>query len=195
METLNFDQPGGKGEPSLGSKPKGQWLSLEFFTEVEVLQAQLYCHPGARILDVLNQNSDENSRSRHAFMGLLEQGTEAKSAPELSEHVFIRKEMVQFVAAAGNDTGRGLGADPGSRRYPLVDKTPVKLSVRLRSYTLTGYSFLVKDQTLKFTLDESAIFLPLTDVSISSGSQAIGQKPFVAVNKRQIISIKEVPSR
>ena len=46
-------------------------------------------------------------------------------------------------------------------------------------------------QTIREVLDEKTLFLPLTDVTMVLEGRIYGTRPFVAVRKDQIISLKE----
>jgi hypothetical protein len=169
----------------------GHFYVSDFFNEAEIIRAQLYCPPGYRLLDVLNRAVDDDFGRNSAFIEVMECGTEKMGCVEGTNKTYIRKEIIQFVAVSDADTSRGLGCDVSRGEYQSLNKTPVKLNIQLKSHKLIGQAFQLKNKTLKSILNDNSLFLPLVDVLILCGSQLVGTRPFVMVNKRQIISIKK----
>jgi hypothetical protein len=160
----------------------GQAFVLDFFSESDTIQARLNCPSGMRIIDLLNR-ADDASPGRNLFLELID--------ANVGEATYFRKDTIQFVAAGDVNAGRGFGAVAGHSHYPVVEKLPVRVNIELKSYRLIGQAYQMKNRSLKAMLAENAVFLPITDVIIMRESKLIGEKPFVAVNKRQIISLKK----
>jgi len=173
----------GTAQNSAVSSP-GKVLVLNFFSELEETRASFYCSPGSRIIDMLNR-ADDRSQSHNTFLELKDS--------ESNSEIYIRKNTILFVTADDANTGRGFGGEPHYNQYPVVEKVPVKVNVQLNSYRLIGDIYQLNDKTIKATLADNVPFLPLTDVMIVRGTKLICEKPFVAVNKRQIISLKKEP--
>ena len=105
--------------------------------------------------------------------------------------LIIRKETVQFVTADDGDAGRGFGLSPEHKHFRIIEKVPVKVDIQLKAYTLTGKMHQLQKRKLEDTLADYVYFLPLTDVTIMRDSNLIAGKPFAAINKKFIVSIKE----
>jgi len=157
-------------------------LCLDFYSEEEKIRARFYCNPGCRILDMLNK-PHPGTAEQDIFIELTNNATH--------EEFYIHRDVILFVAADNANTARGLGSNSGSKQYPVVQKTPERINIQLKSYRLVGQAHLAKNMTLKSTLAENAPFLPLTDVMIIHNSKMIDERPFVAVNKSKISSVKK----
>jgi len=181
LEISGVETVGSKA-PLFEIEDSGQSFVLNFFGELDIIQASLNCPSGIRISDLLNR-TDDTRPGRNLFLELIDITT--------GEVTYLRKETVQFVTADDPRTGRGFGGASGYTQYPVVEKLPVRVNIELKSYRLIGQAYQMKNRTLKAVLAENAVFLPLTDVIIIRESKLIGEKPFVAVNKRQIISLKK----
>ena len=171
----------GSAQPYVSDSP-GELLVLGIFNDSEEIRTRFLCPPGYRIIDILNRTSD-GTPGHNSFIELVDGDTQ--------QEVYISKEIIQFVAVDDANAGRGFGSDPRHTNYPVVEKLPVKVNVQLKSYRLIGMAYQAKNKSLKTMLGESIVFLPLTDVIILRESKLIGEKPFVAVNKRQILSLKK----
>jgi hypothetical protein len=105
--------------------------------------------------------------------------------------LIIRKESVQFVTADDGDAGRGFNPDPDFKNPRKIEKIPVEVDVRLKTYRLTGKMHRNKKSALKNILKEYASFIPMTDVTITQESGEVTEKPFAAVNRKFVVSIEE----
>ena len=168
-------------QPYVTDSP-GETLVLDIFSDTEEIRTRFLCPSGYRITDILNRVG-EGIPGQNSFIELVD--------GETKQELFISKEVIQFVAVDDANAGRGFGSDPRHTHYPVVEKLPIKVNVQLKSYRLIGKAYQAKGKTLKAVLGENIIFLPLTDVIILRESKLIGEKPFVAVNKKQIISLKK----
>lgn len=153
--------------------------------------------PEARLLDALNGLSDIGPVKRGNFLELNNaiinhgDGTEEKI-----QTAYINKSTVQLAATLGNaDAGRGIGAHPGPKTYPFVEKSPVVVHIETESYVVTGNMYRVAVQKTWHVLEDSPLFLPLTHAQIFSRSTGICERcPFIAVNKEHILSLQEEKS-
>jgi hypothetical protein len=150
--------------------------------------------PEARLLDALNGLADIGPVKRSKFIELNDatinhgDGTEEKI-----QTAYINKSTIQVAITLGNaDAGRGIGAQPGIKSYPYIEKLPVPVRVETQSYIITGNMHRVISQRTWHVLEDSPIFLPLTHSEIYSRSTGVQEKcPFVAVNKEHILSLQE----
>jgi hypothetical protein len=180
LEREYFEQVGAVLAQPYSPESPGEQLVLEFFTGSEEIHAGIFCPQNLRVSDVLNRVDDAGSW-RNAFIEMVESGIEA----------YITRDTIEFVAAEDPDAGRGVGRNSEMRGYPFVEKTPIPVNVQTASYRIIGKAYHMKNKNLKATLSENSIFLPLTDALIMRGSRLIGRRPFVAINKKQILSIKK----
>ncbi len=160
----------------------GSLIVLNLYGELVEIRTRFFCPSGYRILDMLNRE-DGTGAERNAFIDLIDMDTK--------EETHLRKETIQFVAVDDAGAGRGFSSDPVHRQFPYVEKDPVKVNIQLKSYRLVGQAYQVKNRALKALLAENSTFMPLTGVTIFRGFQPLCEKPFVAVNKKQIISLKK----
>ncbi len=156
-------------------------LCLDFYSEDEKIRARFYCNPGCRILDMLNK-SPQGVPEHDIFIELTNNSTH--------EEFYIHRDVILFVAADDANTARGLGSG-NNRLYPVVEKTLERINIQIKSYRLIGKAHLARNMTLKATLSESLPFLPLTDVAIIRNNKLIDERPFVAVNKSKVSSVKK----
>ena len=118
------------------------------------------------------------------------------TAPSLSvakhEDVhYIRKTGINLAAISDPESARGAGGKPPPKPYPAKEKLSVLVSLETPTLTLDGTMYHLPRQTIGDVLDEKTLFLPLTDVTIVRENHIYGKRPFVAVRKEQILSLKE----
>ena len=160
------------------------WLELEFVTQSRIFEGQISCPAGMRILDMLNTPCSPAQNAKVEFIELKDHlKTDSCGKPGM---VCIKKEDILFVSAPDANMGRGLGAKGEFKLYPFVPKTPVRVSIELPAYSITGNLFRAKNQIVMDVLNDEMFFIPLTDVTIGKDGRYVGERPFVAVNKRQI---------
>ena len=113
---------------------------------------------------------------------------------EALNELIIRKETVQFATSEDGNAGRGFGLSPEHKHYRIIEKVPVRVEIQLKDYRLIGKMHQAQKKKPEDTLADYITFIPLTDVTIMRDSVVLAEKPFVAVNKKFIVSIKEVPT-
>jgi hypothetical protein len=166
------------------------WLELEFYTQSRTLKGQISCPAGMRILDMLNIPYSVPQNARVEFIELKDYLTTDSDRGE-PKTVCVKKDDILFVSAPDADMGRGLGAKGEFRVYPFVSKIALRVSIELHSYSLTGKLFRTRNQTMLDVLNDDMFFLPLTDVSLGNDHRYLGERPFIAVNKKQIDECRE----
>jgi len=166
------------------------WLELEFFTQSQIFEGQISCPAGMRILDMLNTPCSPAQNAKVEFIELKDHLKSDNGCGE-PKTVCIKKEDIIFVSAPDANMGRGLGAKGEFKLYPFVPKTTIRVSIELPAYSITGNLFRAKNQTMMDVLNDEMFFLPLTDVPIGKDNRYVGERPFVAVNKRQINECRE----
>jgi hypothetical protein len=169
-------------------------LEILLFVETEVLKGLIFIlTPEGRLLDELNGRSQLGPENRDIFLIINDvsiwhaDGTEEKTAV-----VHINKENVEMTGTTSMDSGRGIGAKAGPKPYPFTDKVPVKVRIEMTGYTVIGIMYRINHQQVEHVLKERTAFLPLTDVEVTSTKfDKQWTLPFLAVNKRKILSLHE----
>ena len=174
------------------SQKSAEILQLELFTEARVVSSEVCCHSGLRLLDILNDSGSLGQSERGDFLEVAElcAGVYGDEIIPPSKH-YVRKGAVQFAAVTDADAGRGAGIGDSANVHPFVRKSRLTLSVELPDYTLIGSIHCCQGQTAQDVLNDGRPFLPLTDVIIACQEGFYGTRPFVAVNKQQVISSRE----
>lgn len=138
-----------------------------------------------RLLDVLNGSLGIDTK----FLPMSQVEYSAVVTGEVVPvpSAYINKANILFVI---EDEGSQAGLEVEPKPYPFIGKLPIAVRVSLPFYTLTGQMHCAKGKGVEDVLDSGLRFLPMTDVKISPG----GEPPvsFVAVNKRQILSVEAV---
>jgi hypothetical protein len=166
-------------------------VPLEFYTNSRVVSGYVSCPNGARLLDILNGTSAAERNLKGDFLEFIDAPHPEEELPRENGKGYVRKSAVQLVGISDSALGRGIGASDGPKLYPFVKKSPVRVNLELQTYTLIGSIHRTQGQTMQDVLNEDSSFLPLTDVTIAREYSVYGTRPFVAVNKQQIISSRE----
>ncbi len=171
--------------------PATPWLPLEFHLWPNVRSGYVHCPNSFRILDLLNYVGDAHPFVMSEFFEYVDLAAVSTDSPAPdAESEYVRKSTVDMVAVSKGNVGRGVGAIVGKRAYPYRHKVPVSVKVELRHYTLYGSLHCSAGHTIRNVLGMPLAFFPLTDVTISHDSGLYGTRPFVAVNKSRVVSVK-----
>jgi hypothetical protein len=163
-------------------------LEIEVYTQSPVKKGKVSCPSIVRALDLLNNHFFPDAIDDKNFLELMESGAAAgQDAPKL----YFRKSAIDLIAFTDANAGRGNGAVPSLKAYPFVSKMPRHVTIELHSYTVVGSIHCASDQSVMTILNERKAFLPVTDAVITNGSGFRGERPFVAINRHQIISLWE----
>jgi len=184
--------------------PKAQALA-HHDAKAKRVKVQIYASAGVytgyidvplrrRLLDVLNGVPLGELCVDEEFLPVSETSISSLDRSEVTvRNLYLNKANILFVKEIGGEETRGLGGEVGHKPYPFVSKTSVAVELYMPSFTLTGQLHCAKGQSISDMLKSEARFIPLTNVGIypSAGSSELGIS-FIAVNKRQIISIQEL---
>jgi hypothetical protein len=163
------------------SRQTPEWLMLECYTEDEVLAGRIRWPVGLRLLDLLNSFYTTQQDSSGEFLNFIDISQENDSV-----RTFINKSAMQMVTISESDLARGAGADP-NQQFPFVHKTEVPISLRLKTYRISGLMHLADDETIQDILNRDTMFVPVTSVTLATiSNQFYGTRPFIAVNKKHI---------
>ena len=175
---------------------KGGWVQVNIYAPTYAIPHKcagyIYCHPGRRLLDQLNEvfpfavpDAREFIPIREGKMYSLREGSEAV------EFACLNKVNILFVGEFEDGQTRGVGSKPGDKRYPYLHKSPRAVKLYLPFYIMTGNIHCSEGQRVSDVLNLPLRFFPITDVEIHPEAGNDLKSGFVAVNKRQIILLEE----
>ena len=171
----------------MADKSAAQVLDIEVYSRSPVRAGRLACPASMRFLDLLN-NQFLGGTGEEGFLEIMEPTTgESVQAGKL----YFRKSALEIVALTESDTHRGAGAASSAKAYPFVSKTTRRVSIELPGYSVSGDIHLPEGQDIQAVLKEQKAFFALTGAVIMDESGLRVERPFVAVNKRQITSLRE----
>jgi hypothetical protein len=165
------------------------WVPVEFYLISQVLSGYIYISSESRLLDMLNgagPRAGDVGSDYIEFMNTLGSGNE-----ERRDARYVRKSAVVLAAIAEANLARGAGAMESPKSFPYAEKSQVKVSVVTPEYVLDGTMHCTPGRSVRDTLDEHSLFLPLTEVTISQQGRFYGDRPFVAARKEEIILLTE----
>jgi hypothetical protein len=167
-------------------------VSVELYAGPDVLSGRLTCPAGSRLSDLLNDSGLAGGDARSTFLEFSPTARPGESEPrEIESREYIRKSVIDLLTVSDRDLGRRTGTGGLRNVQWFRKKTPVRVIIQLGTYTLVGDIHCNPDQTLHDVLNDDAQFLPLTDVTMVRDSLIYATRPFVAVNKREVISCRE----
>jgi len=125
-------------------------LPVELYTDDEVLIGQMSCPSSSRLLDLLNNSGLQAFISRDKFcifdgFSCLDSG----SAGQEPHRLYVRKSVVHFVAVDDLNLGRGAGADRDRKTYPVVSKSSVRMTIKMKTRCLLERSTVVRHRMSK----------------------------------------------
>jgi len=168
-------------------------LAIKLYLGTEVISGLLHNRAYERLTDILGGISVSRPESRAMFLRLTDVTVEHVDGREESlASAYVSKTAIELATTLEADSGRGLGAKPGPKPYPFAEKSPVRVMLQTRSYVIAGNAYRAAYQTVWHVLEEKPTFLPLTDaeiVTLANGNR--WNVPFVAVNKEQILFLRE----
>jgi hypothetical protein len=163
---------------------KDNSVYVEFYIADQVRPGWLSVARGRRLLDLLNGSSYpiRDGQSEYIeFFPSKDAGNDAEDQPR-----YVRKAMVDMVALFDPNLARGAGSQGATIVFPKMEKQAVRVNVEMTKYVLVGAMHCPRGHSIRDVLDEKALFLPLTDVTIQREGRACGDRPFVAVRKDRI---------
>ena len=148
--------------------------------------------PEIRLVEALsNTTTPHDLEEQREFLIL----TDASLQPgccgvEKTSFAYVKRSTIHIAATFSADSGRGLGATFGPKRYPFINKLPFPVLIDTSDYEVKGNIYLTPSQQSWQLLDNEPLFLPMTDADIYSLTNGTHWKvPFAAVNKDQIVSM------
>jgi hypothetical protein len=169
----------------------GAEVSVELYTRSAVRSGQVTCPAGSRLSDVLNDAAGDRE-GRAAFLDFQPMGPPADlSRDDRVAREFVRKSAIDLVAVSDAEAGQATAGAAGDVAPRYREKTPARITLELGAYTLIGDMYRAPGETVEDVLNAGAQFLPLTGVTMVRDNLFYGTRPFVAVNKREVISCRE----
>ncbi len=185
MEQLNL-------KALVESLSNGGEVSVELYAGPDVLCGRLTCPAGSRLSDLLNDSASSNGEARSTFLEFVPSTRPGECEPrDVESREYIRKSVIDLLTVSDGDVGRRTGGSGLRQVRWFRKKTPVRVIIQLGTYTLIGDLHCDPDKTVHDVLNDDAQFLPLTNVTMVRDSLVYGTRPFVAVNKREVISCRE----
>lgn len=90
------------------------------------------------------------------------------------------------------DSARGIGAKDGPKKYPFIDKVPVRVTIHLPGYELNGYLHCTDVHEVAHVLAQDLTFVPCTDNKVYDVDKDEWlSADFIAINKAQISSFRQ----
>ena len=168
-------------------------LVVTLYMQTQVLIGSIYQPREQRLLDLLNGVLLSPSENSGVFLKLSDLTiSHADGKKERLETTYINKATIQLAVTPDGDSARGIGAKVGPKSYPFVPKSPVRVNLRMPTYTLIGSMHHAGGQRIQDILDERLMFLPLTNAKIHPITNGTWwAAPFVAVNREQILTLQE----
>jgi len=171
-------------------------LAIKLYLQTQVISGFVHNPANERLTDILSGVSVRRPESRAVFLELTDVTVQhGDGREETLPSAYINKAAIELATTLEADSGRGIGANKaGPRPYPFVEKSAVRVRLRLRTscYDVAGNLYRAAHQTVWHVLEEKPAFLPLTDAEI--GAFAYGDRwsaPFAAVSKDQILLLRE----
>ncbi len=171
----------------LGLSPEKtpEWLSLECYTEDEVIVGRIKWPIGQRLLDLLNSLYTVHRDSTGEFLDVIDISREGSDSRTL-----VSKSAVRMIAISDSDLARGAGGG-GSQQYPFVRKSEVAVSLKLKTHSVNGSMHLAAGEDIHDVLNRDVLFVPVTNATLAtSDNHFYGTRPFVAVNKKHIVWVR-----
>ena len=165
-----------------------QSVALAVYMEGRTVIGTVLIPEELRLSDLLN----DRPKTQTAFLTLtdvtikLNDGTK-----ETSKTVHINKNSIQMITTLESDS-RGIGAKDGPKQYPFVQKRPVRATIHLPGYELSGYLYCTETRGITDLFTEELTFLPCTDTLIYDVNRDSQWKTdFATINKNHVSCFEE----
>ena len=163
-------------------------IRITFYIQGQTCSGNIDLHDEERLLDFLNSRSDTSPEDNDGFLRISEMTMTLidKSKDRIPE-ASIKKSAIKLLAIQEEDLARGLGAKPGPKSYPFVEKSPIPVKLHLQDCSIIGNMHCIASQDAYDLLEEPLSFIPITQARILTPDLSSWWKaPFVAVNRNQI---------
>jgi hypothetical protein len=167
-------------------------VSVAVHTQEQVVTGTVSLSRERRLSDFLNSDSFGKSNGSGKFLKLTNATiARGNGEKERAEVIYINREAIQMLRTLENDSARGIGSEVGPKQYPFVKKLPVRTTVCMSGYELSGFLHCTNAQGIPQLLAQEVVFLPLTDAKIRGvDGDSRWNAGFVAINRRQVCSFQ-----
>ncbi len=139
-----------------------QSVDLSVYMEGRAITGTISIPEGLRLSDLLNDRTARQS----PFLTLIDVTIKLiDGTKETSKTAHINKRSIQMVTTLESDS-RGIGAKDGPRPYPFTQKRPVRATVQLTGFELSGYLYCAETKGITDLFTEEQSFMPCTDTMI-----------------------------
>ena len=168
-------------------------LRITFYVGRQACSGYIELHEEERLSDFLNSRFAKRQDSNDGFIKISDAAmTLQDNSKERLPEAIINRSAIQLMAIQEGDMARGLGAKPGPKSYPFVEKSPVLVRLHMQEFSVIGYMHCVAGQKTENLLEEKTMFIPLTQVKMLTPDMATWWKtPFAAVNREKITILSE----
>jgi len=170
---------------------KNKRVKVQIYAPPYICTGYACCPHQRRLLDVLN-GIPMGVGIKDEFLPVSEAEMRSPDGKEAMQSVHINKANILFLKEIEDGQSRGLGGEVGHKPYPFVLKSSTAVRLYMPSYTLTGQMHYAKGKGIADVLNSGLRFFPVTNVEISSSAGSEPGVSFIAVNKRQILCLKEL---
>jgi len=181
---------------------KGGWVQVNIYAPTYAIPHKctgyIYCLPGRRLLDQLNEVFPGTVSEAKEFLSIREgKMYSLREEGDSVEFACLNKVNILFVREFEEDQTRGAGSKLGDKRYPYLNKSPIEVKLYLPFYVMTGNIHCSEGQRVSDVLNLPSKFFPITNVMIHPAVGDSLRVGFLAVNKSQVILLEErvVPNR
>jgi hypothetical protein len=165
-----------------------QDVSVAVHTQEQVVTGVITLSNEKRLTDFLNGGSSGSDKFLKMTNVTISRRNDEK---ERAEVIYINREAIQMLRTIESDSARGIGAKDGPKQYPFVQKTPVRTTVCMSGYELSGFLHCSNEKGISQLLAQEMVFLPLTDARIrGTNGNSRWNSSFVALNRKQVCSFQ-----
>ena len=170
-----------------------QQIGVAIHTQRQTLTGSVSIPQGLRLSDYLNNGHKSNGDTSDTFLTLTDATvTPREGTKRKVKTMYISQQTIQMIRTVDKDSARGIGVIDGPKRYPFVRKLPVRVTMHLPNYEVSGYLHCTSGQELTNLLDEVNAYIPCTNTTINDINKGdLWKVDFVAINKNQVTCLQQ----
>jgi hypothetical protein len=166
---------------------------VTLYTRAAIFNGYIYRFESERLSDLLNNVPDQGGNKGNPFIELKNVHVRyMDGCIEDLPAARFQKAITCMVILEDRNAARGIGAKDGAKIFPFVPKSTAPVELHIPDHTLIGDIHCAQGERPQDIIDETSMFLSLTDVSIRAlRNNTEFMVPFVAINKEQILQFKQ----
>jgi len=166
-----------------------QSVAVAVYMEGRTLIGTVSIPEGSRLSDFLN----DRPKTQAEFLTLTDVTIKIiDGTKETLKTVYINKKSIQMITTLEGDSARGIGAKDGPKQYPFIQKLPVRTTIHLPGYELSGYLYCTQTRGIADLFTQEQTFIPCTDAMICDVNEDIRWKTdFATINKNHVSCFEE----